>query len=87
MEIDSQIITENLPQELQYSCCYWAYHLEQSKDHFAEEEALAFLKKHFLHWLEAMSLINALSDTVGIIDALQSYVTVSFLSDPVLYNN
>lgn len=87
MEIDSQIITEHLPQDLQYSCCYWAYHLEQSKDNFAEEEVLAFLKKNFLHWLEAMSLINALSDTVGIVDALQSYVTLCFLSDPALYNN
>lgn len=86
-EIDSRIIAEHLPQDVQYSCRYWAYHLEQSKNHFAEEEVLAFLKKHFLHWLEAMSLINALSDTVGIVDALQSSVTVSFLSNPALCND
>lgn len=78
MEIDSRIIAEHLPQDLQYSCRYWAYHLEQSKDHFAEEEIFAFLKKHLLHWLEAMSLIDALPITVGIIGALQSYMTVSF---------
>ena len=80
-EIDQQVITEHLPQDLQYSCRYWVYHLEQSKHLFAEEEILAFLKQHFLHWLEAMSLIGALSDAVGIIDALQLHMTVS-LSNP-----
>ena len=67
--IDSRIIAEHLPQYMQYYCRHWAY-LEQSKDGFAGEEILAFLKKHFLHWLEAMSSINTLSDTVGTIDAL-----------------
>jgi hypothetical protein len=46
------------------------YHIEQSKAHIAEKEIFSFLKKHFLHWLEAMSLIGAILEAGGIIDIL-----------------
>ncbi|KAJ5724568.1 hypothetical protein N7493_006296 [Penicillium malachiteum] len=76
-DIDSQKITQYLPPELQYSCCYWVYHLERSgvfdtKKEISEETLLRFLQEYFLHWLEAMSLIGMLSETVEIIDKLQS---------------
>lgn len=54
---------------IQYSCVFWAHHLSLSgespefkrdlTDNGAEFE---FLKKHFLHWLESLSLLGKLSD-------------------------
>ena len=76
-EIDRQIINKCLPAELQYSCRYWVYHLEHSRSQEHEAEVLAFLKKYFLHWLEAMSLIGLISEAVNIISILQSITRVS----------
>jgi hypothetical protein len=77
MEIDSQAIEQCISVELKYSCRYWVYHLERSHVHVSEIEVLAFLKKHLLHWLEAMSLMGIISEAVGIIDRLQLGIKVS----------
>ena len=70
-DIDSQAIEQSLQKELQYSCRYWVYHLEGSGARISEREVLPFLKEHFLHWLEAMSLIGLISEAVGMINCLQ----------------
>jgi hypothetical protein len=79
-DIDKQMIDRQLPSEVQYACCYWVYHLKGSgikvKD---EDEAHRFLKLHFLHWLEALSLIGRMSETLGLIDELRRMVDVSHL--------
>lgn len=79
--IDRQIIDHYLSPELQYSCRYWAHHLTQSRDTLAAmDDALSFLQKHFLHWIEAMSILGLASEVVGIIDLLQSALPVSIIS-------
>ncbi|KAF7712143.1 Uncharacterized protein PECH_004203, partial [Penicillium ucsense] len=71
VDIDPQRIRQYLPLELQYSCRYWIYHLKQSQDLTSEvEHALLFFKKHFLHWVEAMSLLGLVSEVVGMLDLL-----------------
>ena len=58
-KIDQQTIANNLPPELRYACCYWVYHLEQSKRRIHDgDPAHLFLEKYFLYWLEAISLIG-----------------------------
>jgi hypothetical protein len=77
-EVDAHSINRYLPSELQYACRYWAQHLAQSEDPFTElDNALPFLEKHFLHWVEALSILGAVSDVVGTIDTLQFIVPVS----------
>ncbi|KAK6810480.1 hypothetical protein RU639_013746 [Aspergillus parasiticus] len=71
-DIDPQIINQHLTADLQYSCRYWVYHLKQSDGRISEFEILCFLKKHFLHWLEALALFGSMSDAVEIIDTLIS---------------
>ncbi|KAJ5663963.1 hypothetical protein N7507_004694, partial [Penicillium longicatenatum] len=61
--------------ELQYSCRYWVYHLERSradntKEENSERDILGFLQQHFLHWLEAMSLVGMIRETVEVIGKL-----------------
>ncbi|CAG8891769.1 unnamed protein product, partial [Penicillium egyptiacum] len=70
-DIDHQLIRQYLPPELQYSCRYWMYHLEKGQALSSEiEEVLLFLYKHFLHWMEAMSLLGYLSEVVGMLNLL-----------------
>lgn len=78
MDIQRQIVDQHLSAELQYSCRYWVYHLEQSKAQvWKMEEVLTLLKKHFLHWLETLSLMGIIQETVGMINTLQSSIGVS----------
>ena len=57
---------------IRYSCVFWVDHLckanDQSLDHrkdLSDEGAiLDFLREHFLHWLESLSLIHKLTDVV-----------------------
>jgi hypothetical protein len=76
IDIDNQVINRHLSAELEYSCRYWVYHLRQSKGCISESKIFSFLKQHFLHWLEALSLIGIISEAVGIIDTLESSIWV-----------
>jgi hypothetical protein len=78
-EIDIHCIHRYLPPALQYSCRYWAWHLQQSQDPVTElVEAFSFLKAHFLLWVETMSVLGIISEVVGIISGLQLLIQVSF---------
>lgn len=78
IEIDHIAINDNLPAEIQYACCYWVYHLEyggsQTPDHGTVH---SFLSKNLLHWLEALSLIGRLHESIAIISTLITLVDVS----------
>jgi hypothetical protein len=77
-EIDAQSIQSHLPEELQYACRYWVHHLAQCKNPCSEmDDALTFLQKHFLHWIEAICVLGLASEVVGIINLLQSALNVS----------
>lgn len=77
MEIDPQTINQHLLTDLQYACRYWVHHLEQSEVHFTEmDNAFLFLQEHFLHWVEAMSILGFVSEVVEGINLLQSVIHV-----------
>ncbi|GAB1211518.1 hypothetical protein ATERTT37_000641 [Aspergillus terreus] len=60
--------------DLPYSCRYWVFHVTQSKPPVSDLETLLFLEEHFLHWLEAMSLIGVLSETIEMMVTLQKSI-------------
>ncbi|GMG17252.1 unnamed protein product [Aspergillus oryzae] len=64
-DINPQIINQYLPADLQYSCRYWVYHLKQSQGRISESEILCFLRKRFLHWLEALALIGNIGTEIS----------------------
>ncbi|KAH8751635.1 hypothetical protein F5883DRAFT_692145, partial [Diaporthe sp. PMI_573] len=60
-EIDQGNIDEHIPADLQYACLYWVHHLQHS-ERSMDNDVYAFLCEHFLHWVEALSLLSRLSD-------------------------
>ncbi|THU81077.1 hypothetical protein K435DRAFT_579283, partial [Dendrothele bispora CBS 962.96] len=54
--------TQKIPAALRYSCVYWASHLSKVQKLRSDlVNALDdFLKKHLLHWMECLSLLNKL---------------------------
>ncbi|KUL81516.1 hypothetical protein ZTR_10187 [Talaromyces verruculosus] len=74
-DIDPQCIRQYIPPELKYSCRYWIYHLERSRVLSSElEDVRLFLQKHFLHWVEAMTLLGLISEVVGMLDHLHTVI-------------
>jgi hypothetical protein len=78
-EIDRKIIDDSLPAEVQYACSYWVYHLEQSGSQISDQGSVdIFLSDHFLHWLEALSLMGRLHESIAMISTLRNLTDVSF---------
>jgi hypothetical protein len=76
-EISSKKIETHVSEDLKYSCCFWVYHLEQSElllEHV--DDVYEFLQTHLLHWLEVMSLLGKVPETIGSINAIQSLIKV-----------
>jgi hypothetical protein len=67
---------------IRYTCCYWVDHLQAC--HLPPEqvglcdggEVDIFLKQHFLHWLEALSLMRNMSSAVAAIRKLENLLNV-----------
>ncbi|KAL2859138.1 WD domain protein [Aspergillus lucknowensis] len=74
-EIELQAIEHHLPPELQYACRYWTEHLSQCLSQVSQlTEVFLFLRTHFLHWLEVMSILGYISEVVRVIVNLQSII-------------
>jgi hypothetical protein len=79
--VGSSRIEQCLPADLQYACCYWVQHLQQSEARLCDNDQVhKFLQKHLLHWLEALSLIKKTSDSIRMVIALQSMVVSDSMS-------
>jgi hypothetical protein len=76
-DVDRTTIDERLTPAFQYACRYWVYHVQQSKVSIRDDDEVhVFLQRHFLHWLEALSLMNRLAEVIGHISILQLQVWV-----------
>ena len=80
-EVERSKIDQRLPAHVQYACQYWTDHLRLSSTNLIYEgHVLTFLQRHFLHWLEALSLMRKISDAASMISDLQSIRLVSGLT-------
>ncbi len=80
--IDPGVLRKGIPQnlidactspQLRYACLYWVRHVERSHNAQSLEGPIRkLLKKHFLHWLEALSLVGKLADSVEMVTILLS---------------
>ena len=74
---------KHIPPHDHYACRYWVDHVIRSDitDHDGSE-VYFFLQRNFLHWLEALSLIGKVSDSVQMMTHLQSLVVSSLWDYP-----
>ena len=77
--ISSNDIKTSMPPEVQYACLHWVYHTYQAGIHIADGEPTHdFLTCHFLHWIEALSLIGKAGEGLDFIKTLQTLLKVNF---------
>ena len=75
--VSTEKVSESIPDEIAYACCYWAWHLTESGERIVDGGLVhRFLKQHFLHWLEALSWLGRLSRTIAYVNNLQAVVQV-----------
>lgn len=75
--ISAEAVDQNLPSEMKYACLYWVTHLQKSGRLIQDGDPThEFLCKHFLHWLEALSLLTRLSEGLRCIKILLTLVNV-----------
>jgi hypothetical protein len=71
-QVDNRQIEQHLPSSLRYACCYWPMHVLQSDREFVDfDGVLAFLLKHLLHWLEALSVLGRLSVALSALRSIE----------------
>lgn len=71
--IGSSQVEQYLPPVVQYACLYWIQHLQKSGILLQDNSQVhLFLKKHLLHWLEALGWMLRVPDAVLSIMDLQS---------------
>ncbi|KAH7083961.1 vegetative incompatibility protein HET-E-1 [Paraphoma chrysanthemicola] len=77
-EMKRSISTSSLPPEYAYACRCWAEHLVLSKTVIHESSAACvFLRKHFLHWLGALNVLEQGTEALVLLQDLQMNCTVA----------
>jgi hypothetical protein len=75
---NTQIVDKFMPPDIRYACLYWVHHFEQSKCQIVDgDQVHLFLTHHFLHWIEALTIIGKLSESIGMMKTLQRCLQVS----------
>jgi hypothetical protein len=77
-EVEKIKLEQYLPLDIQYACQHWVHHLQQGNINlYTISQVHIFLQKHFLYWLEALSLIGNMPHAVGMVRTLESMLIVS----------
>jgi hypothetical protein len=81
-KIDSRIISNYLPPDMQYACRFWVYHLKESQTRITDDDPVyVFIQDHFLHWLESLSLLGRIRESVNLVRTLHTVVVCIFYLD------
>ncbi|KAF2809507.1 WD40 repeat-like protein [Mytilinidion resinicola] len=76
-EVDRSKVEECIPAQLQYACSYWIRHLQKSLvDPSLLETVCTFLKQHFLHWFEVLSLLRKMDENTSMLVTLHDLVQI-----------
>jgi hypothetical protein len=72
-ELSRSEVDTHIQPYVQYACRFWVYHYKRSDIGIGGYNNIEkFLRKHFLHWLEALALLGCASDAVVMIHILDS---------------
>jgi hypothetical protein len=75
-DVESSRIRRSLPPELQYACLHWIQHFHNSGVQLRDNDQVCqFLQEHLLHWLEAPSWMQKVSEGIYTIASLERQMT------------
>ena len=92
-QVSDDILNDHLPKHVQYACQHWIGHLECASPQQRNQlglhdggEVHAFFKKRFLYWMEAMSLMGKMPETVLMMKALSAMLKVGDYANSPYYS-
>jgi hypothetical protein len=70
-----------LPEDVSYACIFWIHHTCAVDDDLVHvmDRLHSFLRKHLLHWFEAMSILKRSRDTISLLDRLLNWISVGHI--------
>jgi len=72
LNIDQNTIDEKISPAVRYACRFWVFHLNESNlSIHCYGKIMDFMRKHFLHWIEVLSWLGRLSESIDHIRKLQ----------------
>lgn len=79
LDVTTEYSSAFLPTYVRYALRYWMIHFIESdpRDANMQDQTLGFLRKHFLHWIEAMSILKSLSEVIRLLHLLGETLAVS----------
>lgn len=79
MTLSSDRTNESLSEDVSYSCVFWIDHICVIEDDLPPviDRLHRFLFSHFLHWFEAMSILQKSRDTISLVARLLNWLSVS----------
>ncbi|KAK2731053.1 hypothetical protein FQN57_003639, partial [Myotisia sp. PD_48] len=86
VDIDIIQVEQHLPSEIHYACVHWVDHFKKSGGLVCNTVVYNFLKKHFLHWIEALALLGRNTEGVLAVTALESLMKHSDEIYPFVYD-
>ncbi|MCJ1467401.1 hypothetical protein MMC07_006025 [Pseudocyphellaria aurata] len=88
-EINDTVLSKLLPPQLHYACQHWVYHLQKGITTGVDDvlQVSGFLQTHFLHWLEALSLMGKTSESVLLINLLGSIPEIQNNAELLVFVN
>ncbi|ETS76354.1 hypothetical protein PFICI_11741 [Pestalotiopsis fici W106-1] len=70
-DVPKATVSDSIPHEIQYACRYWLHHLQRiGFDANVNDQLEKFFTTDFLYWLECLSLLHRLPDSVTMIRLL-----------------
>ena len=88
-EVSENCLNSQLPKHVQYACQYWIEHLECALPQQKTQLGLCdggkihgFFKEQFLYWMEAMSIMGKMPETVLMMKTLSAMLRVGCHADP-----
>ncbi|KAH7201202.1 hypothetical protein DER44DRAFT_827832 [Fusarium oxysporum] len=91
--VASSELEERIPPHLQYACMHWVYHQMEGESKLNDDNKVYdFLTTHFLHWVEAMSLLGRAKECLDSLRSLARWLEnredsslSTFLADAVRF--
>lgn len=76
--VENEVVNRSISQALQYACRYWVEHFQRGTRELGDHDLiLAFLQHHLLYWLEVLSLIGKIKDSIILLISLTELIVVS----------
>ena len=83
--ISDQFLEQCFFAEMQYVCRFWIHHFEQVKCGISDESSIRqFLNQQFFFWIEALSLMRRIYESINMIAKLKSLFEIKQFSSNFL---